>query len=121
MSWIRRIINRIIPEDNSIQCGYGPISLPLDHPFTRACQLHDWEFEQAHEGSLEKTIHQVDWDLFYRWVLIAKAEQNPERRCELAKDICYYWVLARWGGNVLWDGRFRIKVLGRLKRAYKKA
>ena len=104
MSFFKRLLNRILPEDKEVGCGYGPFKLSRDHPFTPACNLHDWEFDRANAGDADKPLAQVDWDLFYRWVLIAKAQKDPEHRAALALEICRYWPLARKVGAYLWDG-----------------
>jgi len=104
MQWIRRIFRRILPHDDAIGCGYGPFKLPPDHPFTPGCTLHDYEFDEAHAGRGTKGIQQVDWELFYRWVLIAKAQQTYATKCALAREICRYWPLAHAVGGYLWDG-----------------
>lgn len=104
MSWFKTFLNKILPEDKENKCGYGPLSLPADHPFGPACDLHDWEFEQANAGHADKPLNEVDWSLFYRWVLIAKSMPTPELQCQFAMQICKYWPLARVGGGFLWDG-----------------
>lgn len=102
MSFWSKILGKIFPQDSSDDCGVGPFKLPHNHPFTRACELHDFEFvESAHSG---KRLSEVDWDLFYRWTLIAQAEMDPLKRCKLAEEICYYWPLARRFGGLFWDG-----------------
>lgn len=105
MSWIAKLLGKVLPEDSSNDCGYGPFKLPHDHPFTRGCNLHDFEFDQAHKGKGNKGISQVDWELFYRWVLIARAEPTYTGKCELASEICKYWPLAHSFGPLLWDGK----------------
>lgn len=101
----RRLFGWLFPEDKGPpQCGYGVFKLPLDHPFTRGCTLHDSDYSMAHEGLAEKTKDITDWDLLWRWVLIARAEQDPARRIELVFDIIWYWPIARHGGNFMWDG-----------------
>jgi hypothetical protein len=105
MSFFRKLLSHLLPEDPSNDCGYGPFKLPHDHPFTRGCNLHDFEFEQAHRGKSDKTIDQVDWELFYRWTMIARAAPTHAKRCELAGEICRYWPLARSVGALLWDGK----------------
>ena len=52
MSWIKRIFNGIFPEDTEVGCGYGPFKLPANHPFTRGCNIHDFEFGEAHANEL---------------------------------------------------------------------
>lgn len=104
MDWLRKIIRSILPVDSSNDCGYGPFKLPHEHPFTRACTLHDYDFLQSHAGRAEKSINQADADLFWRWALIAHAEQDATKRCKLFEDICEYWPLARLGGKILWTG-----------------
>jgi len=102
--WLRRLFGWMVPEDNAPGCGYGVFKLPLDHPFTVGCNLHDWEFGQSHAGNADKPRDQVDWDLFYRWVLITKSESDLEKRIELVWDIIKLWPLARTGGDLMWDG-----------------
>lgn len=107
MSLFGRLLRTLIPEDTERGCGYGLLKLPLDHPFNRACDLHDFDFGGAHkEGeAYEKSKDQTDFELAYRWMLIARAEPDPVRRCELIMDICKYWPLARYGGSLMWDGK----------------
>ena len=105
MSWISKLVRKIMPEDKATGCGYGPFRLPSDHPFTRGCNLHDFEFDQAHAGKGNKGIAQVDWELFYRWVLIARAEPTYTGKCNLASEICKYWPMAHGFGPYLWDGK----------------
>ena len=105
MKWLAKLINKVLPEDPVPQCGYGPFSLPPDHPFTRACILHDYDFELAHNGQQKKTLDQVDAELFNRWALIAKNAPTVEEQLELMHDICDYWPWARRGGELLWDGK----------------
>lgn len=102
MGWFKRMLNYVLPRDSSNDCGYGPFKLPASHPFTRACELHDFEFDNAELSG--KSLAQVDWDLFYRWVLIAEKYEDPMKRCKLAMDICANWPLARKFGGLLWDG-----------------
>lgn len=94
----------ILPSDPEVGCGYGIFKLSSSHPFTQACALHDHEFDLAAESKPAKTRAQADWELFYRWVLIAKSEENIERRMKLVWEICTYWPLARLGGALMWDG-----------------
>lgn len=96
-------LKKILPHDKEEGCGYGPFKLRMDHPFSRACGLHDYGFDDAANGEAEKTLDELDWDLFYRWVLIAKAEQDPRRRIYLVWDIIKCWPLARAGGGLLYD------------------
>lgn len=99
-SWWRRIF----PDDPCPVCGYGWFSLDESHPFTRACILHDDEYGQAIKGLNELTIDEADFLLFWRWVLIAKAQISNEERCRLLWQICELWPLARIAGKVLWPG-----------------
>lgn len=102
---IRRLFGWMFPEDKDNGCGYGIFKLPEDHPFSRGCNLHDSDYALAHEGLAEKTKDIVDWDLFWRWTLLTRAEQDPARRIQLCYDICKYWPLAQIGGNLMWDGK----------------
>lgn len=104
MSFLVRWLNRLIPEDKEVGCGFGPFKLSDDHPFVPACTLHDMAFDDAHRGVNDKDLSEVDWDLFFRMVLIAKAQGTPELRCAYAMEICMEWPLARFVGGVLWDG-----------------
>lgn len=104
MSFFKRLLNRILPEDKEVGCGYGPFKLSRDHPFTPACNLHDKDFEDAHNGINERTIDEADWNLFWRMVLIAKSQTTPEKQCAMALEICLEWPLARGFGGITWDG-----------------
>lgn len=105
MTIFRTLFGWLLPEDGSNDCGYGPFKLPHDHPFTRACVLHDGEFQLSHEGKQTKTEDEVDADLFWRWAMIARAASTFEEQTALMRDICEYWPLARIGGPLLWDGK----------------
>ena len=108
MSWVKDLIRKVLPNDPRRGCGVGPhwlpFRLPDDHPLTRGCDLHDWEFGQSEEGNPDKTLPQVDWDLFYRWVLIAKAAETYEDKCQLAEEICKYWPYVNRYSGYFWDG-----------------
>lgn len=80
--------------------------LPTNDPFQRASALHDWEFDQAHKYKKKypRNRAEVDFDLFYRLVLLAKAETDPQRRCDRAVTACRYWPLAREFGHLFWEG-----------------
>lgn len=105
MSWITRILKRVLPEDPEPGCGYWIFKLPANHPFTRACNLHDDAFDEAHKGTHDLTLAEEDWRLFFRWAMIARAAQTPEERCALVSEICKYWPKARWAGKYLWEGK----------------
>lgn len=105
MSWILKQIGKLLPSDKCIRCGVGPFSLPVDHPFTRACALHDYDFDQAHAGTPEKTRAEADKQLFWRWALIANNAPTAEESCNLMRDICKYWPLARDFGGIWWEGK----------------
>lgn len=102
----------ILPEDDGPPvCGakipFLPrwlTTLPEDHPFTRACILHDYEFGLSHEGKAEKTKDEADIDLFYRFALLAKAASTSEEKVKLLMDICKYWPLGREVGRLFWEG-----------------
>ena len=100
LSWL----GKLLPRDDCARCGVGPFSLPDSHPFTRACVLHDHEFDLAHAGTPEKTRSQADKELFWRWALIANNTSDAKKACELMEDVCTYWPLARKYGKVFWDG-----------------
>ena len=46
----------------------------------------------------------VDSNFFWRLVLLARAELDPQRQCDLMMTICRYWPLAREFGRYLYDG-----------------
>jgi hypothetical protein len=102
---IWRWLKKLLPHDEEPGCGYGPFKFRGDHPFNRACNLHDYGFDDAADGDgkTDKTLDELDWDLFWRWVLIARAETDYRKRLYLVCDIIYAWPLARLGGKVLYD------------------
>ena len=104
MSWFRRFFDWAIPEDPEPGCGYGSFKLPLNHPFTIACNLHDFDFGLSHAGEPEKTKDLTDIELFKRWSMIALGQSEDYERIRLIKDICRYWPLARTVGNLMWEG-----------------
>lgn len=105
MGFLQSILRAILPVDPEPGCGYGPFKLPADHPFTPACNIHDWEFDQAHAGTPDETLIEADADLFWRWAFIARQEKDPVKQMALIEDIIEYWPLARRYGKYLWDGK----------------
>lgn len=103
MKWLIKFIGRFLPQDKSNDCGYSVFKLPHEHPFTRACELHDDAYANAETNN--QTLSDVDWELFWRWCLIARAASNSARRCKLASEICSNWPLARRFGPLMWDGK----------------
>jgi hypothetical protein len=101
LKWLRKLL----PVDPSPNCGYGPFSLPEDHPFTRACVLHDAAYLEAHKQQNDHSLDHEDAALFYRWTMIARAAPTAAEQVKLMHDICLYWPFARIGGNILWDGK----------------
>lgn len=101
---LRRLFGWLIPEDPNPGMGYGPFKISADHPFNRAGLIHDWEFGESHKGTPDSTKDETDWDFFWRMALIARAEEDMERRLELTWDIIKLWPIARVGGNLMWDG-----------------
>lgn len=108
MGWLKNVIRKVMPNDHRVGCGVGPhwlpFRLPEDHPFTRACINHDWEFEQAETGSPDKELGQVDWNIFWQWVMITKAASTYEEKCKLAAEICKYWPYVYKYSGYFWDG-----------------
>lgn len=105
MSVLLNLLSKLLPRDNCSRCGVGVFSLPEDHPFTRACALHDYDFDLAHAGKAEKTRAQADKELFWRWALIANNRTDADEACELMEDVCKYWPLARRYGKLFWEGK----------------
>jgi hypothetical protein len=100
---MKRFLNWLLPEDPDDSAGYGPFRLPAECEWMqRAAKLHDYEFEHA-EGR-GKRVSEVDFDLFYRWVLEARSAEGPLERCKRASQICRYWPIARRFGRLIWDG-----------------
>lgn len=104
MAWFRRLLGWAVPEDPEPGCGYGPFKLPMEHEFTRACNLHDYDFGLSHAGEPEKTKDLVDIELFKRWSMMALAQPNNDEKIRLIKDVCKYWPIARVGGSLMWEG-----------------
>lgn len=102
---LRRLFGWLIPEDKGRDgLGYGPFKLSAEHPFTRAGALHDYEFGLSHQGIPDKTKDHTDCDFFWRMALIARAEQDFKKQCDLIWDIIWLWPTAREGGKLMWDG-----------------
>lgn len=93
-----------LPIDPNPVCGVWIFSLDPNHPFTRACALHDIDFLLAEIGKNDKTLNENDSDLFWRWTLIARAQEKPEDQIKLMLEICRLFPVARIGGRLLWDG-----------------
>lgn len=101
MNPLKWILN-LLPTDESDTAGWGPFKLDPEHPFQRAARLHDISFRNS--ATSGERLSEVDWQLFWRFAMIARAEQDPIKRCRLANDICKYWPLARSFGRYLYDG-----------------
>lgn len=97
---LKSILNAL-PQDPDDSAGWGPFKLPPEHPFHRAARLHDIAFRNSATGT--DRLSEQDWLLFWRFVMLARAEPDPIQRCHLAMDACRYWPLARHFGRYLWD------------------
>jgi hypothetical protein len=92
----------LFPAEANDSAGWGPFRLPDDAQWMqRAAKLHDWAYTNSSDGTQKRS--EADWDLFWRWALEAKSEQDPIKRCKRAQQICDYWKIARRGGLYLWD------------------
>lgn len=100
---LSKVLSRIIPRDTERAAGYGIFKLPDGHWMHRAAGLHDDAFDYASQN--DESLHEVDWMLFYRWVLQVNTNPNYEERCNMALEICRYWPLARYFGRFMWDGK----------------
>lgn len=89
----------MLPEDQNNLCGYGPFSLPADHPFTRACVLHDYEFDLKHKGeATDGGRATADKMLLKRMLDIAKAEDSVQLKFEAYA----FYGIARVFGGLFW-------------------
>jgi len=102
MSFLTRLLGRFLPDDPNGGCGYLRFKLPLDHPFTQACNLHDYEFGLNDQNKAEHTLDQTDAMLFNRWAIIAKNQPTLEGQLALMRDICFYWPIGHRVGPLLW-------------------
>lgn len=87
-----------IKRDPNDVCGYTPFNLPPDHPFTPACRIHDWEFDQEEQGAQDKSRRTVDAELLKRMLLIARNNQSFSLRVQAYT----YYALARIFGGIMW-------------------
>ena len=88
----------MLPEDPNNVCGYGPFSLPAEHPFTRACILHDYEFDLKHKGEVTEGRRSADKMLLKRMLEIANAEDSMRLKFEAYA----FYGLARVFGGLFW-------------------
>lgn len=102
MSLITRLLGHLLPDDPKPGCGYLRFKLPLDHPFTPACNLHDYEFGLNDSNQAEHTLDETDVMLFNRWALIAKNQPTVNEQINLMLDICRYWPIGHRVGKYLW-------------------
>jgi len=101
MNPLKWLLNLFPPESDD-SAGWGPFRLPDDCAWmNRAAKLHDWDYVHSAAGSKKRS--EADFDLFYRWTLEARAEQDPIARCHKAQAICKYWPIARTAGLYFWD------------------
>lgn len=104
MSWFSRLVNRLLPDDPTPRCGYGPFSLPADSVLTPGCVLHDHAYSLSEQGVPEETLKEADIDLFRRWVFIAMNQPTIDQKLKAMEEVCEYWPYARTYGKYLWDG-----------------
>ena len=70
MDILKKILNKILPEDPDDSAGYGPFRLPDSCQWMqRAAMLHDYSFKDA--ATSGEKLSAVDAQLFYRWTLEA--------------------------------------------------
>lgn len=66
-----------LPEDSQNLCGYGPFTLPLDHPFTPICQgLHDPAYDAYLKGFPTRPLSVADKAMLSGMLGIAKEKDS---------------------------------------------
>lgn len=101
---VRARTNSMMPKaklvfDSVERCGIYPFTLPLYHPFTPACAVHDREYlAQA------KPRKQID-DEFLEMMEEIAADAIGEAAKQLKNESKLYYKLARVFGSVPWTLR----------------
>lgn len=71
-----------LPEDEQIACGYKAFTLPLDHPFTPICKMHDDAYSQWLHGFTNRDLADVDKALLHGMLGIANEEESLRLRLQ---------------------------------------
>lgn len=85
--------------DQVDRCGIYPFVLPLYHPFTPACEIHDREYVDQ-----KKPRAQVDKELLENFQDIARDSIGLARE-QLIREAKFYYRLARLFGGIPWKLR----------------
>lgn len=90
---------RVILEDDRDICGFGILSLPPDHPFSKACARHDRWFTRKALDEPTPGRRRVD-DLLLREMLhVAKERQSMSLKLQAYT----YYAIARLVGKLFWE------------------
>lgn len=84
--------------DPNEACGYGIFSLPKDHPFEPACQMHDRIFESRDSGFKSRTRSEADSALLASMLRIADERKSAKLRIQAYA----FYGLARAFGALFW-------------------
>lgn len=88
-----------LPEDDSERGGWGPFSLPVDHPFQPSFQMHDRIFGSRERGFVGGfTRYEADRLLLDSMLRIARERKSTRLRAEAY----VYYGLARAFGSLFW-------------------
>lgn len=88
----------LFPDDPIERCGYSKISLPKDHPFQPACEMHDRLFLSRELGFKTLTRKEADRALLRSMLIIAR-----ERKSASLKAQAYlYYAFVRVFGVLAW-------------------
>jgi hypothetical protein len=98
---LKYILTKILPRDTNDSAGYGPFRLPSPECdwMQKGAKQHDIDYT---EGNVPRSV--ADTTLFISWVLEAWRldKEDGIKLCNKFEQICFYWVIARKGGQYLW-------------------
>lgn len=96
----------LIPYDETVQGGVFGFSLPPDHPFERAFEVHDSWYDQLIDGTSPKTLKQIDKEFYWNCMRIAASEawlhKDMALGVALSRHAWMYYRLCR-----IWANLFR--------------
>lgn len=113
INFIREIARLYIwarPSDPQDLAGYGPFTIPSEHPLSRVGPIHDYYFtyakrcKEANQKLDGETLNEADIKLFRMMVFIAMNQPTERGKLEIMMDVCLFWPVARDIGEFIWKG-----------------
>lgn len=88
-----------LPDDETERGGWGPFSLPADHPFMPSFQMHDRLFASRDKGFRHGLSRKQADDFLLRSMLNIARERKSAR---LKAEAYLYYGLAKTFGGLFW-------------------